>query len=250
MLTINHIVWATIAQSVQRLATGLTDGGSNPGGGDIFHTPPEVPWGPLSLLYNEYRVFPGGKTAGEWRWPSSAEVKKRVELCLYSPFGPSWSAVNVTLYPYHGSQPPRHKARLLSARASYPIIDCWLKAGLLVRQAAQKGTARYEPGVPKPSPFFKNSLICWGNNCINEDLKQNTGLVFVNNPLICLTRSLEIQWKPLITITLGPALFDNNNRLITLSGEYKNLHNLTEFIVTTFYMYKKQQVQFSLPSLL
>ena len=72
-------------------------------------------------------------------------------------------------------------------------------------------------------------------------------------------------------ITLGPALFDNNNRLITLSGGYKNLHcltlnlltttvvappsnaskwqmgfnsafkGLTQFIVTTFYMYKKQQ---------
>jgi hypothetical protein len=37
-------------------------------------------------------------------------------------------------------------------------------------------------------------------------------------------------------ITLGPALFDNN-RLITLSGGYKNLHYLTQFIVT-FYMYK------------
>ena len=42
-------------------------------------------------------------------------------------------------------------------------------------------------------------------------------------------------------ITLGPALFDNNNRLITLSGGYKNLLYLTQFIVTTFYMYKKQQ---------
>ena len=50
-----------------------------------------------------------------------------------------------------------------------------------------------------------------------------------------------IQWKLLIMITLGPALFDNNNRLITLRGEYKNLHYLTQFIVTTFYMYKKQQ---------
>ena len=47
-----------------------------------------------------------------------------------------------------------------------------------------------------------------------------------------------IQWKPLIVITLGPALFDNNNRLITLSGGYNNLHYLTQFIVTTFYMYK------------
>jgi uncharacterized membrane protein YhdT len=50
-----------------------------------------------------------------------------------------------------------------------------------------------------------------------------------------------IQWKLLIKITLGPALFDNNNRLITLSGWYKNLHYLTQFIVTTFYMYKKQR---------
>jgi hypothetical protein len=40
---------------------------------------------------------------------------------------------------------------------------------------------------------------------------------------------------------LGAALFDKNNRLITLSGGYKNLRYLTKFIVTTFYMYKKQQ---------
>jgi len=39
----------------------------------------------------------------------------------------------------------------------------------------------------------------------------------------------------------GTCAFDNNNRLITLSGGYKNLHYLTPFIVTTFYMYKKQQ---------
>jgi hypothetical protein len=54
-------------------------------------------------------------------------------------------------------------------------------------------------------------------------------------------QSMVIQWKPLIMIILGPALFDNNNRLITLSGRSKNLHYLTQFIVTTFYMYKKQQ---------
>jgi len=42
-------------------------------------------------------------------------------------------------------------------------------------------------------------------------------------------------------ITLGLALFDNNNWLITLSGGYKNLHYLTQFIATNFYMYKKQQ---------
>jgi hypothetical protein len=41
-----------------------------------------------------------------------------------------------------------------------------------------------------------------------------------------------IQWKPNIMITLGLALFDNNNRLVTLSGGYKNLLYLTQFIVT------------------
>jgi hypothetical protein len=41
-----------------------------------------------------------------------------------------------------------------------------------------------------------------------------------------------IQWKPLIMITLGLAFFDNNNRLITLSGGYKNLHYVTQFIIT------------------
>jgi hypothetical protein len=36
-------------------------------GGEIFHTRPERPWGPPSLLYNGYRVFSGGKAAGAWR---------------------------------------------------------------------------------------------------------------------------------------------------------------------------------------
>jgi hypothetical protein len=43
-------------------------------------------------------------------------------------------------------------------------------------------------------------------------------------------------------ITLGPTLFDKNNRLITLSAGYKNLHYLTQFIVTTFYMYKNNKI--------
>jgi hypothetical protein len=30
------------------------------GGGEIFLTCPDRPWGPPSLLYNGYRVFPGG----------------------------------------------------------------------------------------------------------------------------------------------------------------------------------------------
>jgi hypothetical protein len=68
--------------------------GSNPGGGEIFRSRPDRPWGPPSLLYNGYRVsFPGVKRPGrgvDHPPSSSARVKERVELYLYSPSGPSW----------------------------------------------------------------------------------------------------------------------------------------------------------------
>jgi hypothetical protein len=60
----------------------------NHGGGEIFRTCPERPWGPPSLLYNGYRLFPGVKPPGRGvdHPPSlSAEVKERVQLYLYSP---------------------------------------------------------------------------------------------------------------------------------------------------------------------
>jgi len=40
---------------------GLDGPGIESGGGDIFCTCPDRPWGPPSLLYNGYRVFPGSK---------------------------------------------------------------------------------------------------------------------------------------------------------------------------------------------
>jgi hypothetical protein len=50
-----------------------------PGGGEIFCTRPDRPWGLPSLLYNGYRVFPGVKRPGrgaDHPPPSSAEAKK------------------------------------------------------------------------------------------------------------------------------------------------------------------------------
>ena len=65
--------------------------GSNPGGDEIFYTFPDQPWGPPSLMYNEYWVFPGGK---EWPGhdadpspPSSAEVKKGYSYTSTPPMG-------------------------------------------------------------------------------------------------------------------------------------------------------------------
>jgi len=55
-------VWAGLSQWVLRLATGWTFRGSNPEGEARL----SAPWGPPSLLYNGYRVFPGDKAAGAW----------------------------------------------------------------------------------------------------------------------------------------------------------------------------------------
>ena len=80
--------------NLYRLATGWTVRGSNPGGGEIFLTCPYRPWGSPSLLHNGYRVsFSGVKRRGrgvDHPPPSSAEVKERVDLYLYSPSGSLW----------------------------------------------------------------------------------------------------------------------------------------------------------------
>ena len=77
--------------SVVGIATGWTVRGSNPGGGDIFRTCPDRPWGPPSLLYNGYRVFPGGKersgSDADPLPPSSAVVMKEYSFTCTPPIG-------------------------------------------------------------------------------------------------------------------------------------------------------------------
>jgi hypothetical protein len=88
-----------VVQSVQRLATGWTVRGSNPDGGKIFRTFPDWPWGPPSLLYNGYRVFPGVESGrGVTLTPHTHLVsrsKNKVELYLYLPQGPLWPVKRV-----------------------------------------------------------------------------------------------------------------------------------------------------------
>ena len=88
--------WAGIAQSVQRLASGWTVRASNSGGGDIFHTRPDRLCCSLGTGF-----FPGIKRPGrdvDHPSKSSAEVKERVELYLYSPSGPSCSVLEWNLF--------------------------------------------------------------------------------------------------------------------------------------------------------
>jgi hypothetical protein len=82
--------------SVVGSATGYgLDGPGNEswwGGGEIFRTCPDQTWGLPSLVYNGYRVFSGCKErTGRDADPlpfSSAVGQERVELYLYSPYGP------------------------------------------------------------------------------------------------------------------------------------------------------------------
>ena len=54
--------WGGAGSSVGIATTYGLDGPEiEPRWGEIFRTNPERPWGPPSLLYNGYRVFPGGK---------------------------------------------------------------------------------------------------------------------------------------------------------------------------------------------
>ena len=72
--------WAGVAQSVYRLPKEWTVRRSNPGGAEIIRTCTDRPWGPPSLLYNGYWVFPGGKERpgrdADPSPPSSAVVMK------------------------------------------------------------------------------------------------------------------------------------------------------------------------------
>jgi len=79
-----HYVWSGLG-SVVGIVTGyrLDGPGIESRWGEIFCTCPDRPWGPPSLLYNGYRVFPWGKQRPErdadpspllvpWSWKSRA----------------------------------------------------------------------------------------------------------------------------------------------------------------------------------
>jgi hypothetical protein len=98
---ISRLDWGSSVGIATRYGQDGPDIESYLGEGEIFYTRSDRPWGPPSLLYNGYRVsFPGVKRPGRGgNHPpqSSAEVKERIELYLYSPFGPSWPVVGRAL---------------------------------------------------------------------------------------------------------------------------------------------------------
>jgi len=89
-------LYAGLAQSVERLATGWTVRESNPGVGEILHTRPDRPWAHPASYTMGTGSFPGVKQPGrdvDHPPPSRGEVKEGVDLYVYSSFGPSWAVL-------------------------------------------------------------------------------------------------------------------------------------------------------------
>ena len=96
--TVTSIILATywavnvdrVARPVQRLTTGWTVRDRIPVG-TRFSARPDRPWSPPSLLYNGYRVFPGGKVrpgrAADGSPPSSATVMEEQSCTSTHPLG-------------------------------------------------------------------------------------------------------------------------------------------------------------------
>ena len=121
MIKVYHIctrtMWARIAQSVWRLATGWTVRASNP---DFPH-PSRPALGPaqphIQLVPGLSQGVRRPRHGDDHPHPSSAKVKETVELYLYSPSGPLWPVLGLTLpLSVHVQQKflwlPRHVTRV------------------------------------------------------------------------------------------------------------------------------------------
>ena len=101
-VSLTYLLWAGQRSRYSDCATGWTVRASNTGGGKIYRTCPDRPWDPLSLLYNGYRVFPGGKERpgrdADPSPPSSAVVKEGQGYISTPPMGRTASTEPQCLY--------------------------------------------------------------------------------------------------------------------------------------------------------
>jgi hypothetical protein len=140
-----RLAWAEITQSVKRLATDWAFRGWNSDRGDIFSIRADLPWGLPSLLYNGYRVsLPRIKRPGcgvDHLPLSTAEVKEKVELYIYSPTRLSFPVLRQTFnfLTFHLRLVPRHTPSLYAFMMStglqdyyyshkYSATGCYVKA--------------------------------------------------------------------------------------------------------------------------
>ena len=146
---------------------GWTVRGSNLIRSENSTTRPDLPWGPLSLIYNRYRVpFPEVKRQGrdvDHPPPSNAEFKERVELYIYSSSGPSWHVLGWPL--------PLHLQALCYVRLRR-FIMCevdYLQPGLTNMRTSTKLLAVL--GQQNNSSIFSNTIQqTWYNSSTERDV--------------------------------------------------------------------------------
>ena len=83
--------------------------------GTRFSARPDRPWGPPSLLYNGYRVFPGGKVrpgrAADHSPPSSAAIMEEYSYTSTHPLGhtgPLYIYIYIYIYIYTHTHTHKH----------------------------------------------------------------------------------------------------------------------------------------------
>ena len=155
-LVMCHNCLFCVSTYLHRLATGWTVRGSNPGGGEIFRTCPDRPWGPASLLYNGYRFFPGGKERpGRDADPSP----------LLMPW--SWKGRAIPLLSLWAVRPVQSLSGC--TRVHFTLLQCLYKGALYLAQCLYK-VALYLTSVPVQGctlPFF-----LWLKDKISEDIRE------------------------------------------------------------------------------
>ena len=130
----DYISGAKIAQSIQRLATGSTVRGSNPGGDEILRNRPYRPWGPPSLLYNGSGFLSGVKRPerGVDHPPHLApRLKEEHSYTSAPPSRSSWSLLRRILplplqitFQYTSRTPSAAGVHLLHANTMYQPFYC------------------------------------------------------------------------------------------------------------------------------
>ena len=140
--------------------------GSNPSGSEIFRTCPDQPLGPPSLLYNGYQVFPRGKERPghdtDPSSPSSAVGHERVELYLYSPYGP-YGLYRVSV-PVQGCTLPlmcRYKDDQFLYQNSQPYPKCIIRHRDLIRWSEGRDPVLSGPGVASNLAVRASAIWLW-----------------------------------------------------------------------------------------
>ena len=144
--------------------------------GTRFSARPDRSCGPPSLLYNGYRVFPGGKErpgrAADHSPPSSSRGHGRVELYLYPSSGPHRACNGITLPLLH-----THKVCscvIYASKNKQQRLPYSALSDRFLKERWRMFTARYNLGLQKNISLFFLELLKYSH----------TSMVLIKTPYL------------------------------------------------------------------